>query len=198
MYKVFVNDTPIIITSSLKKEKNFTSYNFNNINFEKILHQTKQKKGIGICLHSSNLESDWISFTSNFEVVSAAGGLVVNAKKEYLFIFRNNMWDLPKGHLEKEETTKTAAIREVEEECGISDLTLIKPLTTTYHSYYRNGLKLKQTYWFLMHSDYEGELKPQIEEGITQVNFKKESEVREILKNSYANIRLVYDTYKQG
>ena len=198
MYKVFVNDTPIIITSSLKKEKNFTSYNFNSINFEKILHQTKQKKGIGICLHSSNLESDWISFTSNFEVVSAAGGLVVNAKKEYLFIFRNNMWDLPKGHLEKDETTETAAIREVEEECGISNLTLIKPLTTTYHSYYRNGLKLKKTYWFLMHSDYEGELKPQIEEGITQVNFKKESEIREILKNSYANIRLVYDTYKQG
>ncbi|RCS27734.1 NUDIX domain-containing protein [Polaribacter sp. WD7] len=198
MYKVFVNDTPIIITSSLKKEKNFTSYNFNNINFKEILHQTKQKKGIGICLHSGNLESDWISFTSNFEVVSAAGGLVVNAKKEYLFIFRNNVWDLPKGHLEKDETTETAAIREVEEECGISDLTLIKPLTTTYHSYYRNGLKLKQTYWFLMHSDYEGELKPQIEEGITQVNFKKESEIREILKNSYANIRLVYDTYKQG
>ena len=132
------------------------------------------------------------------KVIPAAGGLVLNPKTEILFIFRDGVWDLPKGWIEKGETIENAAIREVEEECGISNLQLIKPLVTTYHIYFYKGIKLKQTYWFLMSSNYQKELIPQTEEGITQVAFKNEAKTLAALTNSYANIQLVYDTYKEG
>ena len=198
MYKVFVNDSPIIITSSPKKENNYPVYFFKNLVFDEIIHKLNDKLIKGANIYSTDLERDWESFLNNFHVVPAAGGLVINPKKEVLFIYRNGIWDLPKGRIEKDENIETAAIREVEEECGIFKLKLIKPLITTYHTYYQNGIKLKQTYWFLMTSDYDKKLTPQIEEGITEVKFKKETEINEILQNSYANIKLVYDTYQQG
>ena len=196
MYKVFVNDAPIIITSSSQKENNFPVYIFKNVVFDEIIHKLRSKDIQGVNLYSDDLENDWKSFLENIKIVPAAGGLVLNPKKEILFIYRNNIWDLPKGRIEKGETIETAAIREVEEECGIFNLNLQKPLLTTYHIYYQKGIKLKQTYWFLMTSNYEEKLTPQIEEGITEVVFKNEKEVKEALKNSYANIKLVYDTYK--
>ena len=198
MYKVFVNDTPIIITSSQENENNFPFYPFKSIPFEDILLKTKIKEVKSIILYSIDLENDWKSFKSNMEIIPAAGGLVLNNKKDILFIYRNGVWDLPKGWIEKGETIETAAIREVEEECGIFNLKIIKPLVTTYHIYHQNGIKLKKTYWFLMISDYNLELTPQLEEGITQVGFKNEVETKEALKNTYENIKLVYDTFKEG
>lgn len=198
MYNVFINDTPIIITSSKKKENNFPVYSFKNIVFDEIIQKLKHKKLRGVNLYSTDLENDWHSFLSNMKVIPAAGGLVINPKKEILFIFRNGVWDLPKGWIEKGETIESAAVREVEEECGVFNLKLIKPLVTTYHIYYQEGLNLKQTDWFLMFADNTKELVPQIEEGITEVAFKNERETEEALKNSYGNIKLVYDTFKEG
>jgi 8-oxo-dGTP pyrophosphatase MutT (NUDIX family) len=198
MYKVFVNDTPIIITSSAKKVNNFPTYVFKNVVFDQIIQKLTNKDLKGVNLYSTDIENDWKSFCTNMKVIPAAGGLVLNSKNEVLFIYRNGVWDLPKGWIEKGETIETAAIREVEEECGIFNLKLIKPLETTYHIYFHKGIKLKQTYWFLMTSDYQKELIPQIEEGITQVAFKNETETEEVLKNTYENIKLVYDTYKEG
>jgi hypothetical protein len=198
MYKVFVNDSPIIITSSSKKENNYPVYLLKEVVIEEVIHKLRNKKNKGINLYTSDLETDWPLFLSQLKIVPAAGGLVVNTKKEVLFIYRNNVWDLPKGRIEKGETIKIAAIREVEEECGIFNLTLIKPLVTTYHIYYQNGNKLKETHWFLMSSNYIKKLTPQLEEGITKVIFKNELEAKEALKNSYGNIQLVYDTFKEA
>ena len=198
MYKVFVNDTPIIITSSSKKVNIFPVYPFNDIYVDEIILKLKNKELPGIILYSVDLENDWKSFLTYMTVIPAAGGLVLNPKKEILFIFRNGVWDLPKGWIEKSETTETAAVREVEEECGIANLQITKPLITTYHIYFHKGIKLKQTFWYLMTSDYLEELVPQTEEGITQVVFKNEAETKGALKNTYANIQLVYDTYKEG
>ena len=195
MYKVFVNDTPIIITSSSKKENIFPVYNFKNVLIDEILHKLNNKELQGINLYSTDLENDWKSFLTNMKLIPAAGGLVLNPKKEVLFIFRNGVWDLPKGWIEKGETIETAAIREVEEECGISNLQLIKPLITTYHIYFHKGIKLKQTYWYLMTSNYSEKLTPQLEEGITEVVFKNKTAIKASLKNTYANIQLVYNTY---
>lgn len=198
MYKVFVNDKPIIITSSLKKENNFMVKNFTSFNLEEIIHKLKNNSLLGITLLSTNLEKDWQFFLKSIQVVPAAGGLVTNAKNEVLFIYRNNVWDLPKGKIEKGETIENAAVREVEEECGIGNLKLIKPLLTTYHIYYQNGNKLKETQWFLMTSNDYKTLTPQAEEGITEVIFKNKKETKEALQNSYANIKLVLETYKNS
>ncbi len=197
MYKVFVNDTPIILTSSSKKENNFPVHNFNDIEVHEIILQLKNKGIDGINLYTSDLERDWKTFLSYMDVIPAAGGFVLNPKEEILFIYRNNVWDLPKGWIEKNESIEIAAIREVEEECGIFNVSITKKLITTYHIYFQNGIKLKETHWFLMTSDYNKKLVPQIEEGITKVLFKNKAETNDALKNTYANIKLVYDTYKE-
>ena len=195
MYTVFVNDKPIIITSSQKKENNYPVYFLKNYVTEEIIHKLKNKKIKGINLYTPDLELDWHSFLNTFHTVSAAGGLVLNTKKEILFIYRSKKWDLPKGRIEEGETIEETAIREVEEECGIFNLKLVKPLLTTYHVYFQNGMKLKETFWFVMTSDYTGELTPQLDEGITEVVFKNEAAITKALKNSYKNINLVYDTF---
>lgn len=198
MYKVFVNDKPIIITSSLKNEKNYPTYSFSDLNFNTILSKLKTESIEGILLTSQNLKKDWQHFLSNLKVIKAAGGLVINDERSVLFIHRNGIWDLPKGWIEKNESKKTAAIREVEEECGIRKLVILKKLITTYHIYAYNGLKLKETHWYLMHSSFKKELTPQTEEGIDKVAFIKKSDINNIYKNTYANIKLVYETYKKN
>ncbi len=198
MYKVFVNDKPIIITSSLKNEKNYPTYSFSDLNFNTILSKLKTESIEGILLTSQNLKKDWQHFLSNLKVIKAAGGLVINDERSVLFIHRNGIWDLPKGWIEKNESKKTAAIREVEEECGIRKLVILKKLITTYHIYAYNGLKLKETHWYLMHSSFKKELTPQTEEGIDKVAFIRKSDINNIYKNTYANIKLVYETYKKN
>ena len=195
MYKVFVNDKPIIVTSSQKKENDFPLYILKNSVTEEIIHKLKSNSVKGITLYTPNLEEGWRAFLKTFNIVSAAGGLVLNNHKEILCIYRFDKWDLPKGRIEKGESVEEAAVREVEEECGIDSLQLVQPLLTTYHVYFQNGMKLKETFWYLMTTTYAGALTPQLEEGITKVVFKKQKEAAIALTNSYKNIALVYDTY---
>lgn len=196
MYKVFIYDSPIIITTSVNNEQNFLTIDYKRANVSDLLFKLEQQKLNGVVLISENLDLDWKHFTSHFKVISAAGGLVKNIKNETLFIFRNNFWDLPKGWIEKGETIKEAAIREVEEECGISDLRIDKKLITTYHIYRDKELCLKETHWFLMFSNYSGNLEPQIEEGISKAVFKDYKNAKKALTNSFANIKLVYESVK--
>ena len=196
MYKVFVNDKPIILTDSLKNDNNFPVYIFNEVVIDEILHKLKRGNVNGVNLFCSNLEQDWVSFKKLFKVVFAGGGLVTNPNKEILFIYRSNVWDLPKGRHEEGESIDETAIREVEEECGAENLKLIKPLLITHHLFYMDKIQqMKITHWYLMESDFQKNLQPQLEEGITQALFKNKEEVQEAMKNTYANIKLVLDTY---
>lgn len=196
MYKVFVNDSLIIITSSQQQENDYPVLMLSDIVLEEIIHKLRNNSIAGLVLYTVDLEEGWRYFLTKIKVISAAGGLVLNDNKEVLFIYRADKWDLPKGRIEKGETIEDTALREVEEECGIFNLKLVKPLVTTYHIYFQNGNKLKETHWFLMHSNYTKKLVPQLEEGITKVLFKNKIQVAEALKNTYSNIKLVYDTYQ--
>ena len=122
-------------------------------------------------------------------LIRAAGGLVKNEYDEYLFIYRNNKWDLPKGKIEKQEGTKEAAVREVEEECGIKVSKLEERICKTYHSYiYKGDVVLKKTYWFNMRSKGQNNLKPQKEEGITDVRWFKKGDISPIVENTFPSI----------
>ena len=113
------------------------------------------------------------------------------------FIYRNGKWDLPKGKLEINESIPECAVREVEEECGISLLTITKELPATYHTYRQSGKNLlKITYWFLMDCKDESNLTPQTEEGIELVEWKNQKEVQLALENTYPNIKLVLRNIK--
>ncbi len=141
-----------------------------------------------------NGDIKWLfdEFKKMFRIIEAAGGVVKNENEKYLFILRHNKWDLPKGKIEKIETTETAAIREVEEECGIDNLKIIKQLQTTYHIYsLEEQAILKPTYWFLMQTNSDKNLTPQLEEGITEVKWFKKNELNTVQENTYESIKEV-------
>lgn len=92
-----------------------------------------------------------------------------------------------------------AAVREVEEECGIFDLQLKDFINSTYHIYTdRDGKKiLKTTYWFEMFYAGTETPIPQIEEGINEVGWKNEEQIEsEILPSTFQNIRLILNDFK--
>ena len=135
------------------------------------------------------ITDNWESFCANYTLIEAAGGVVYNDKNQLLMIFRNEKWDLPKGKLELNENIKECAIREAEEECGISGLSISYAMQDTYHTYVQNGEKiLKRTYWFKMLSTYKGNLVPQTEEGITKVCWVNEEDIAAKLDYSYGNL----------
>lgn len=117
--------------------------------------------------------------------VNAGGGVIYrlfdNRKEpEVLLIYRNELWDLPKGKQEPGESIEMCAAREVAEEVGSRMPALISELGTTYHEYSENGTDFgKTTYWFSMIFTQEELLKPQREEGIQNVKWVPLSEAIE-------------------
>lgn len=126
---------------------------------------------------------------SVFFYIEAAGGIIKQSDK-YLFIYRFNKWDLPKGKIEKGEKPEEAAIRECEEECAITGLQLITELPCTHHMYpYKNNYAIKTTFWYLMQSNHTGKLVPQKEEGIQKAEWMDENNIRSlVLKNTYPSV----------
>ncbi len=141
--------------------------------------------------------NDLFSLRQKFELLFikkvVAGGLVQNAVGEYLFIHKNGHWDLPKGHLEPNETLIEAAKREVKEETGIGDLEIANPLSTTNHFFQEKGGEwiLKETYWFLMKTTSCHQ--PIIDrlEGISGAKWVGKNDLDNVLENAYASIRQV-------
>jgi ADP-ribose pyrophosphatase YjhB (NUDIX family) len=125
-----------------------------------------------------------------FRFAPAAGGLVL-INNGIAAIERNGIPDLPKGHIEKNESPDEAALREVREETALSNLSIIKQLPSTFHCYLLNNQwTLKKTSWFLMKSDDEFRPKPQEEEGISKVYLLNKDNVNEFLQKTYSSIRL--------
>lgn len=129
-------------------------------------------------------------FKNSFSYIEAAGGFI-EKDKNYLFIHRLGKWDLPKGKLDKGETIQNAAVRECEEECAVSNLKIVKQLSSTFHIYpYKTKFALKQTYWFYMTTDHDKKLKPQLEENIDEAKWFSEKEVKTIaLNDTYLTIK---------
>ena len=192
MLQIFYKEKPIIISdkkSDLKNSLIIDPKLVENLDLPKLL--TKKKiNSIGV--FSNEFELIINIFKKKFPEIIAAGGKVINNKSEILFIYRNKKWDLPKGKAEKNEIISETALREVEEETGIKNLSIIKPLDKTYHIFKRGGKNyLKTTYWFEMKSDFNGKFKPQKKEGITRVEWIGIENLSSILPKSYANIRLL-------
>lgn len=157
---------------------------------------TEQKKYKFLYVYSPNLQLLWTVFTSLFKLIEAAGGVVKNDKNEFLLIYRHDCWDLPKGKLEKKEKMDVAAIREVQEECGLQAVEIVSQLPITFHTYtYKNKQALKKTYWYEMRSTGSDKVSPQLDEGITDVKWMNEKEVRQAMTNTYPLIQEVLKTF---
>lgn len=124
-----------------------------------------------------------------FRQAPAAGGVVIIDNK-FVAIERNGIPDLPKGHIEKGESPEVAALREVEEETGITDLEIIKELPATWHCYLLdNQWTIKKTNWYLMKTASGMKNIPQTEEGISKVYLVDKKGVNEFEKNTFESLK---------
>ncbi len=194
MYKVFVNDKPLFLTNKISKETDFQLFLLESIDIKQIIVKIFQNKIQKAYLYHPDEKEIMKTLKAKIPVNKAGGGLVYNKKGEVLFIFRNGKWDLPKGGVEKKEEIEQTAIREVEEETGVTNLKITNKLQKTYHIFKRNGVyKLKITHWFEMQTDFEGTPQGQLEEGIEKVAWIPPNGISEVLKNSYENIKLLFE-----
>lgn len=189
MQKIFVGNKPIILTTTVESEKDFKNYLIDSVDIHKVLHNLKKEKYKSIRLIGDNEKLLLKKFLKLLPNIVAGGGKVLNPEGKILFIFRNGKWDLPKGKAEHKETIDETALREVEEETGVTGLKITKPLDITYHIFKRNNQYfIKTTYWFEMYSEFDGELLPQEKEGITKVKWVSPKKLKKLKKNIYANI----------
>ncbi|MFN8274002.1 MAG: NUDIX domain-containing protein [Flavobacteriaceae bacterium] len=194
MYKVFVNDKPFFLTNQILKETDFQLFLLESTDIKKLVIKMFNNKIKKCYLYYPDEKIMFKKLKEKIPVQRAGGGLVYNAQGEVLFILRNGKWDLPKGGKEKREKMKHAAMREVEEETGVNGLVIKRKLQKTYHIFKRNGVyKLKITHWFEMYTDYQGIPVGQAEEGIEQVAWLNPVQIKEALKNSYENIKLLFE-----
>lgn len=136
-----------------------------------------------------------IKYYADHKLIKAAGGLVQNSGY-FLWIFRNNIWDLPKGKIEENESITDAALREVKEECGLKGILEIShKIIVTHHTYQLRDVKiLKETHWFFMQFDGDPNTIPQLEEGITEVSWKSKNDSIKLALESYPSILSVFNT----
>jgi 8-oxo-dGTP pyrophosphatase MutT (NUDIX family) len=196
MYTIFIKNKPLVLTTNQEDVRLEVGNFFLRHDSPKTLLYTleafEQNDAIQkLYVLDPNLDDLLKTVKSAHTIVTAAGGLVKNSKGELLFIFRNGKWDLPKGKIESGENPKEAALREVVEECGISNISVIKELQTTYHTYRQDNQRLlKKTHWFEMLSD-STDLKPQASEGITEAKWIPKNELSQVLQNTYRSIQEV-------
>ncbi|MBA4134583.1 MAG: NUDIX hydrolase [Flavobacterium sp.] len=193
MYKVFVNDKPLFLTNEVAKETDFQLFLLESVDIEQVIIKMFQNKIQKAYLYYPDEKAILKKVKEKIPVCKAGGGLVYNKAGDVLFIFRNGKWDLPKGGIEKGEEIEDTAIREVEEETGVTNLKITHKLQKTYHVFKRGGkYKLKVTHWYEMRTDFTGKPKPQANEGIEKVAWLNPEEIKEALKNSYENIKLLF------
>ncbi|HZL09659.1 MAG TPA: NUDIX domain-containing protein [Prolixibacteraceae bacterium] len=204
MYKVFFNDSTIQLSTELKKSSKNNivkvvgdeSYVFVN----QIVSETEKGGEVSdSIIINQEVNQLWDYFRSLFVEIPAAGGLVRNENGLFLFIRRLGVWDLPKGKIEKNETPELAAVREVEEECGLSGLKIVRQLDSTFHIYRSpyltapKNLVLKETKWFLMAYSGNETLVPQTEEEIVDVQWIPVHEFGLVMENTYSSLRDLFN-----
>jgi 8-oxo-dGTP pyrophosphatase MutT (NUDIX family) len=181
LIKVHFENRFIIISPEpdrLQKYGLFHKFNDTDELYRLIAEFQADKNLSSLNIYGTDIKHLWRIFRIYFTEVGAAGGLVRHPGGKYLFIERKGKWDLPKGHIEQGESPENCALREVNEECGITGHTIVKQLEPSYHTYSWEGISyLKKTHWFLM--DYSGRMisEPQTEEGITRVEWMSPDEI---------------------
>ncbi len=175
MYKIYINGTPLYLVSS-EEVKSFGATTEKKIVLRHagkkkflvhIVHQLETSHRFdAIVVFDTDAERIWSDFQKIYKPISAAGGAVFNADGKVLLIHRRGSWDLPKGKIDPGETPEQAAVREVQEETGLRQITLGPHLLDTWHTYELKGKRvLKTTHWFKMQTT-DSQLVPQTDEDI--------------------------------
>lgn len=171
-----LNATPIVIEKLVNLLNNYNVSELNSITLVAVDKKALEEK-----------------FKSLFKIVRAAGGVVFKEDK-MLLIFRRGKWDLPKGKLDDNESSRVAALREVEEETGVV-ATLENRICTTWHTYTLNGNRiLKKTKWYRMTCQNDANMVPQADEDIERLEWMDSKKAARALTNSFSSIRYVIES----
>ena len=194
MYKIFYEQRALIFPNIEEKDLNVdaTSTQLETYEVEKIHNFLRQWLVVSlqddVVIDKVSPEALSAALCRTFRMAPAAGGVVL-CDGQFAGIERHGIPDLPKGHIEKGEDAATAAIREVEEETGLTGLKIVRQLPSSWHCYlYEDEWRLKQTSWFLMTATDASQTAPQLEEDITEVTFLGEYDLEWFLKNTYRSI----------
>lgn len=96
----------------------------------------------------------------------SAGGIVMNSQDQVLLVQEyGSYWGLPRGHIEPGESPLEAAVREVADEAGITNLQYISEVGSYERSTFDangedNFREIKHMTFFMFHTDTM-DLKPQ-------------------------------------
>ncbi len=191
-HAVFFDRQKILFTPQLSNEQ-ATQYRciHGHIDWEGFIDFIRSGTSAMACI-SDDPGRRFIEFSAMFRQVEAAGGLVADPSDHWLFIYRRDRWDLPKGMVDPGETPEEAALREVKEECGIGGLRIIQELDPTYHVYPLNNNSrwiFKKTHWFFLRTRICCKATPQTSEGITRAEWKDPGDLEEVFSNTYGNIK---------
>jgi 8-oxo-dGTP pyrophosphatase MutT (NUDIX family) len=200
MYKVFIDNKVIVFSRKIKKSSISGDSVIVNVSQSGLVDLVELRKSLPaettLRVIAKNPEEAVRSWFPGRDFVEAAGG-IVKGKNGFLFIERHGMWDIPKGKMDEGETPDETAVREVEEECGISGVKAGKLKAVTFHTYnYYGTPTLKKTYWFEMKYKGSGEPVPQAEESITQAIWLPKARWQLIRDNTYESIRYVMDKFE--
>lgn len=192
IYKIYINEVILILTESLLPEiedyQELKVSDFDFFSFYKLISNHQSPKTF--LLLTKDFKSVFNHIKRSMILIKAAGGIVSNEANKYLFIFRNGKWDLPKGKIEKGENSRVAAVREVQEECGIRIDSCRDKVCNTYHIYEINGaMVIKKTAWYWMRAIKQKKLIPQLEEGITDARWLSAGNLMLVRQNTYPLIR---------
>lgn len=191
--EVYYTDRRIYLIDELQNVKPFVFENsdeFRNFIFDFLKKSSKTE----VFVYHSDINYLFLNFKSFFKFIIAAGGLVINPLHEVLAIKVDNVWQLPKGHVEVGETVSEAAIREVSEETSITDLTIVEQLPSTFHIFVKNNnYYLKQTYWFKMITNQTKQPIPQTKERIQFAIWVPKNDIEFIKSKSYPNLAKIWD-----
>lgn len=195
--KIFFNDKPLFLCDALDEvlqpivhqEDVVFIDELNSHTIKTIIHEMQQPQIHAGVFFNKNLNELKKELFKKFIVVPAAGGLIINEKKQVLLIYRRGKWDLPKGKLEKGESPQDGAVREVKEETGLLKVKTMKLLTLTYHTYHEGArMMLKESHWFLMRAKSDQKLTPQKEEDIVDIRWANRKDIPGYLLNSFASV----------
>jgi ADP-ribose pyrophosphatase YjhB (NUDIX family) len=185
MYKVYINNRKIIFSdnhpdSSSASGVQIYEYSDKKPLQEKISLFLEEEFQKNLWIKCSDEKKSFDAFQDVYPIRKAAGGVVKNEQGETLCIHRLGKWDLPKGHKEKGELINDTAIREIQEETGLKEVSITSPLPTTYHMYrIKDKWVLKKNYWFLCSASSDQPLTPQIEEGISITAWLGDEDIEE-------------------
>lgn len=205
MYKIYIKNKPLFL-------QGFEDYNAGDaLNLSAVYMNKpvtllqyidsleKTTKLDTIHIYSKNLEKLKEDFFALYDIVDAAGGIAMNEEGEIMVIYRRGSWDIAKGKVDPGETIEDAAIREVEEETGLQNITQKELTGITYHTYHNKHGKrlLKRTYWYSMEAPKQ-ELIPQTEEDIERAEWVLPNEFLATYKPIYPNISEIVRHYIQN